>query len=198
MKSSRSAPILLLGFGLLIGLIALSGIGALQRAKETYLEVSALNDRYRRTDHILNAVASGIYTVALLARDYLLDPSNIDAADYRSRLVSERSSMENEFRELRGVIRDEDRTKLERLGREVEGYWDALDPLFTWTTEQKAAKSWSFLRKRCFHGGGRPSRSRRRSRSLPRRTSTSSGRRSTASKPTWRVSSVVCWEPPFC
>src|SRR5664279_1894001 len=97
MRSSRSSPILLLGFGLLIGLIALSGIGALRRAKETYIEISVLNDRYRRTDHFLNAVASGIYTVGLLTRDYLLDPSNTDAADYRSRLMSERNSMEGEL-----------------------------------------------------------------------------------------------------
>jgi signal transduction histidine kinase len=30
---------------------------------------------------------------------------------------------------------------------EVESYWDALDPLFEWTPEEKAARSWSFLRR---------------------------------------------------
>ena len=147
MRSSRSAPILLLGFGLLIGLIALSGIGAIRRAKETYVEVSMLNNRYRRTDHILNAVASGIYTIGLLARDYLLDPSVVDAADYRSRLMAERTSMDRHFDELKGLIRAEDKPKLERLRLEVQGYWDALDPLFEWTVEQKTARSWSFLRR---------------------------------------------------
>jgi hypothetical protein len=147
MRSNRSAPILLLAFGLLIGLIGLLGIGALQRAKETYIETSTLNDRYRRTDHFLNAVASGIYTVGLLTRDYLLDPSNVDAADYRSRLVIERSSMEDEFRELGGLIRNGDKAQLERLRREAEGYWDALNPLFAWTVEEKTANSWSFLRR---------------------------------------------------
>jgi signal transduction histidine kinase len=147
MRSNRSVPVLLIGFGLLIGLIGLSGLGALRRAKETYRDVSALNDRYRRTDHVLNAVASGLYMVGLLARDYLLDPSNIQAAEYRSQLVAERSSMENEFRELKGLIRDEDKPQLERLRLEVEGYWDALDPLFEWTTAEKTARSWAFLRR---------------------------------------------------
>jgi signal transduction histidine kinase len=147
MKTSRSAPVLLIGFGMLIGLIALSGISARQRARETYAEISSLNERYRRTERNLNAVSSGIYTVGLLARDYLLDPSNPHGEEYRSQLVAERSSMETEFHELKQVIRDEDRPRLEELRREVEGYWDALDPLFEWTAEEKAARSWSFLRR---------------------------------------------------
>ena len=147
MKSHRSAPVLLIGFGLLIGLIAVSGIGALQRARRNYRDVSALNERYRRTDRILNTVASGISTMGLLARDYLLDPSNVDAAEYRSRLMSERAAMEREFRELTELIRRQDKPQLERLRREVDGYWDALDPLFEWTAEQKALESRSFLRR---------------------------------------------------
>ena len=147
MKSHRSAPVLLIGFGLLIGLIAVSGIGALQRARRNYRDVSALNERYRRTDRILNAVASGISTMGLLARDFLLDPSNVDAAEYRSRLMAERSAMEREFRELTDLIRKQDKPQLERLRREVNGYWDALDPLFEWTAEEKALESRSFLRR---------------------------------------------------
>ncbi len=147
MRLNRSVPVLLVGFGLLIGLIALSGLGALQRARETWRDVSALNDRYRRTDHVLNAVASELYMVGLLARDYLLDPSNVQAAVYRSQLVEERASMEAEFRELKELIRDQDKPRLERLRHEVEGYWDALDPLFEWTAEEKTARSWGFLRR---------------------------------------------------
>ena len=147
MKLNRSVPVLLLGFGLLIGLIALSGLGALQRARETWRDVSALNDRYRRTDHVLNAVASELYMVGLLARDYLLDPSNVQAAEYRAQLVAERTSMEAEFRELKDLIRNQDKPRLENLRLEVEGYWDALDPLFEWTAAEKAARSWGFLRR---------------------------------------------------
>jgi signal transduction histidine kinase len=147
MKLNRSVPVLLVGFGLLIGLIALSGLGALQRARETWRDVTALNDRYRRTDHVLNAVASGLYMVGLLARDYLLDPSNVQAAEYRAQLVAERDSMEAEFNELQGLIRIQDKPRLALLRKEVEGYWDALDPLFEWTAEEKTARSWSFLRR---------------------------------------------------
>jgi signal transduction histidine kinase len=147
MKPNRSAPVLLVVFGMLIGLIAVSGVGALHRARETYRAVSMLNERYRRTDRVLNSIASGIYMVGLLARDYLLDPSNANTAEYRAQLVGERSAMEKEFRELRTAIRDEDKSQLEKLRVEVEGYWDALDPLFEWTPEEKVARSWGFLRR---------------------------------------------------
>lgn len=147
MRTNRSAPVLLIVFGMLIGLIALSGFGALHRARESYRAVSLLNERYRHTERVLNSVASGIYMVGLLTRDYLLDPSNTRAADYRTQLVAERSSMEKEFRELRTVIRAEDQAQLASLQTEVEGYWDALEPLFEWTPEEKVANSWGFLRR---------------------------------------------------
>jgi signal transduction histidine kinase len=33
-----------------------------------------------------------------------------------------------------------------RLQAEVQAYWDSLDPIFEWTSQEKAALSWSFLR----------------------------------------------------
>jgi signal transduction histidine kinase len=132
---------------MLIGLMALTGVSALQRARETYFDVSGLNDRYRRTDRVLNGIAFGIYKVGLLTRDYLLDPSNVRAAEYRADLVEERSAMEKEVAELSGVVLDSNKPELKRLRMEVNAYWDALDPLFQWTAEEKAARSWTFLRR---------------------------------------------------
>ncbi len=146
MSANRATPVLLAGFGMLIGLIALTGIGAFERARGTYQDVSRLNERYRRTDRVLNGIASGIYRVGLLTRDYLLDPSNIHAADYRSELSEERTAMEKGVAELGGLVRDANLPELGRLRTEVNAYWNALAPLFQWTEEEKAARSWTFLR----------------------------------------------------
>lgn len=146
MSANRSAPILLVGFGMLIGLMALTGVTALQRARETYLDVSRLNDRYRRTDRVLNGIAFDIYKVGLLTRDYLLDPSNVRAAEYRSDLVEERRAMERAVAELSGVVVNSNKPELQRLRVEVNAYWDALAPLFQWTEEEKVARSRTFLR----------------------------------------------------
>jgi len=146
MRLKRTVPLLLAGFGMLTILIAVAGVAALEQTRETYRQVSALNERYRRTDRLLNSVASGIYVVGVLTRDYLLDPAVVEANGYQAQLVTERATMENDFRDLQKLIRTEDRQRLDALKREVEGYWDALNPLFTWTPAEKADRSWRFLR----------------------------------------------------
>ncbi|MEO8596493.1 MAG: sensor histidine kinase [Candidatus Solibacter sp.] len=147
MNGKRSTPVLLLGFGLLIGLIAVTGIGALQRARETYRDELQLNQRYRRTDRVLSGVASRLYRVAILTRDYLLDPSNTRAAEYRADLVGERTAMDKELAELEGLVLKANQPEFVRLRAEVSAYCDVLDPLFEWTEVEKAQRSWSFLRK---------------------------------------------------
>jgi signal transduction histidine kinase len=140
---------LLVGFGLLIGLIGLTGAGALKRARDSYRDLTVLSDAYRRAERSLAAIERSIYVGGLLARDYLLDPSNMDGTEYRTRLLAERASMEAAFSELNGILLEGlgHRAEIQRLRAEEEGYWDALDPLFTWTPQQKAAQSWGFLRR---------------------------------------------------
>ena len=148
MRSTPGAPMLLIGFGLLIGLIRLTGVGALRRAGGAYRDISRLNEQYVRTERELNAVRGGIYIVGVLARDYLLDPSNAHAADYRrAALYRTRLDGRGAHRQLDTGDPAENRPELDSLRKEVEGYWDALDPLFTWTPEEKTARSWGFLRR---------------------------------------------------
>lgn len=141
----RPAPILLIGFGLLIALIALTGAGALKRARDSYRDLIALNDRYRHTERTLDTVRTSIYVGRLLARDYLLDPSNIRADSYRTRLVEQRSTMQAAFQELQTVIPDDHRSHVEKLRHEEEIFWSALEPLLEWTADEKRAQNWWFL-----------------------------------------------------
>src|SRR5689334_5578123 len=122
MKSYRAGPVLLVGFGLLIGLIALTGAGALKRARDAYRDLTVLSDRYRRGERALAVIGSSIYVGGLLARDYLLDPSNSEAPAYRERLLAERSSMEQAFRDLEYVLPESNRAQLQRLRSEEQGY----------------------------------------------------------------------------
>jgi signal transduction histidine kinase len=47
--------------------------------------------------------------------------------------------------ELSDYIRDNDNPTLNRLKSEVEKYWVSLDPVFEWSAEEKAERSWFFL-----------------------------------------------------
>jgi signal transduction histidine kinase len=146
-NSRPAAPTLLVGFGLLIGLIALTGLGALRRAGGAYRDITDLNSRYRRTERALDDIGARIYAVGLIARDYLLDPSHQQAAAYRAQLLEQKSGIEAQFREIQDAGQVADTGQIDRLRKEAEAYWETLDPLFTWTPEEKAARSWTFLRR---------------------------------------------------
>jgi signal transduction histidine kinase len=143
----RTWPVLVIAFGTLVVLIAVSGVGALRRSRQIYDEISALNESYNRTDAILNEVQVEIHVMGVLIRDYLLDVSNISADRYRTELREVRLDMTRELDELGRMLGEEERPRLERLRSEVEAYWTAYRPLFEWTPRQKMALSGLFLRK---------------------------------------------------
>jgi signal transduction histidine kinase len=147
MKSNRAAPVLVIGFSLLIGLSALTGFGVLRRARGTYRDVSALNDQYRRIERALSGVGAGIAATGLMARDYLLDSSTAVAAEYRVRLRSECAKLQGGFAELNAAVPVENKAEIDRLREEVDGYCSALEPLFATSEEGAAVKTWGYLRR---------------------------------------------------
>ena len=142
----RSWPILVLAFGILVFLIAISGIGAMRRSRQLYEEISTLNETYRRTDAALNEVRSGIYTRSLLVRDFLMDPSAISAERYRTELRKVRRGMTRQLDVLNRFLPPRDASRLAGLNQELDAYWTDLDPLFDWSPQQRAKLSGWFLR----------------------------------------------------
>src|ERR1043165_6530793 len=98
MRSHRAAPILVIGFGILIALIAITGIGALERGRDTYRDVNLLNEQFRHTEDALDGIGAGIYEIGLLTRDYLLSPSPLPGEQYRAQLLAQRSSIDQQLK----------------------------------------------------------------------------------------------------
>jgi len=144
---SRSSFVLALGFGTLIALIAILGLGAIRRARAIYTEMETTQDSYLQTEAFRRDIAIDMYLADILIRDYLLDPSPQNAPLHRQQLLEIRSSLQKRLDVLAGNMSDSDSPKLERLQNEVHGYWDSLDPIFAWTPQEKAERSWLFLRR---------------------------------------------------
>jgi signal transduction histidine kinase len=140
-------PILALAFGVLIALTAASGLSALQRAQRIFGEISSLHRRYQEGERILNEVRTEIHLSGVLVRDFLLDRSNLTADTYREQLRTIRASIPKEIEQLKAVFGPHEAEKLTQLGKELDGYWDSLDPLFTWTPGQILAFGSVFLRR---------------------------------------------------
>jgi signal transduction histidine kinase len=143
---SGSSFVLAVGFGTLIALIAILGIGAVRRAAAIYSEMEAAQDAYLQTETFRRDIAADMYLADILVRDYLLDPSPQNAPLHRQQLLEIRSSLQQRLDKLARRMGDSDSPRLQRLQSEVQGYWDSLDPIFDWTVQQKADRSWFFLR----------------------------------------------------
>ncbi len=143
---SRTWPVLFFGFGSLVLLIALAGLGAARRASQIYTEMAAIYESNRETTMILNDIRSGVNLSGIYVRDYLLDPSGLLAASHRQRLLEIRTSASQELDQLKLRMGKDDSGALARLSKELDGYWDSLDPLFDWTPRQRMALSSFFLK----------------------------------------------------
>src|SRR5689334_21976709 len=143
---SRSSFVLAVGFGTLIALIAILGIGTVRRARAIYDEMEKTQDAYLQAESFRRDIATDMYLADIRVRDYLLDPSPQNAPLHRQQLLEIRSSLQTRLDQLAGSASDSDSPRLEQLQNVVQGYWDSLDPIFGWTAQEKADKSWYFLR----------------------------------------------------
>lgn len=144
---SRSWPVLIFGFGSLVFLIGLAGIGATRTARRIHAEMVAIHETDRQMAKVFSEIHSGIHLSGIFVRDYLLDPSHLTAASHREQLLEIRSSMAKQLEELNRLLGREEESALQQLRREIDAYWNSLDPIFEWTPQQKMALSSIFLRR---------------------------------------------------
>ena len=140
----RIWPILAVGFGALVALVALSGWLVFVRATTSYTGISELHDADRRTEEALTSLRSDIAISAILIRDFLLDPgSSVDST--RSELDHLRAQTGTDISRLQHLIPQQQARKLGALHREVDGYWRSLDPVFHAQKTMRSQLSFSFL-----------------------------------------------------
>jgi signal transduction histidine kinase len=143
---SRLWPVLILGFGTLLVLVVFSGVAALGRARQAYAAIARLYDAQQRTEQSLTRLRASVQSSALTVRDFLLDPA-APVGDFRRELVKSQQSAAAELSQLRSLVAPEDGARVAGLAQDVDAYWQAIDPLFTWSAAQKARLSPEFLKR---------------------------------------------------
>ncbi|MBS1856176.1 MAG: sensor histidine kinase [Acidobacteria bacterium] len=144
---SRSWLALIAGFGTLILLIALLGFGAMHRARALYEATETAHDAYLETDAALRDIPAELYLGDVLIRDYLLDPSHLMAPAYRAELRDRRAAIQRRLDLLAQRLGTSEPARLRQLRQEIRAYWESINPILTWTPQQKAALSGMFLRR---------------------------------------------------
>jgi signal transduction histidine kinase len=143
-----SSFVLGVGCGILVILIGVLGVGALRRARAIYQEMHATQDAYLNTEAFRRSIVNDMYLADILVRDYLMDPSPSNAPHHREDLRAIQEPLQARMDNLTAGLKDTDKRSIERLNAELQRYWDSLDPMFSWTPQEKADKSWYFLRRK--------------------------------------------------
>jgi signal transduction histidine kinase len=138
--------ILFIGFGTLVVLVGILGFSAFRRAEQIYRDVSSIHETYQKGSSTLYDVQTDTLYSGILVRDYLLDTLPAAGPQYRKDLLELRSAMEKHLTKLSGLVSPEETDAFKRLRRELDIYWDSLDPIFDWTPIQKTAQSSWFLK----------------------------------------------------
>jgi len=142
----RIRYILVAGFGGLLLIIALLGLGALYEARRIYTESESLHAARNREAQLLSDLRAEVLRSGVIVRDYLLDISLIAAPAYREQLRQSRQAIERIIEELAKEGRATGNGRLQELSHAVSEYMDLFDPVFEWTPRQKLALSSLFLR----------------------------------------------------
>lgn len=143
----RSALFVALAFAGLLTLIATTILATRTKVQAVYTELDEVNLLHRHVDTMLRRLRSDIHLSGIFVRDYLLDSSVSAAPDYREQLTALRAGTTGTIEEIERSVGPRHKERMDGLRVKLEEYWAAFNPLFDWTTEEKAYRSSYFLRR---------------------------------------------------
>ncbi len=144
---SRSWFILSLGFGTLILLIGFLGFDSMRRAQTLHDQTVNAHRAYLETDAVLREIPADLYRSGILIRDYLLDPTHITAPAYREQLLEGQASIRKRLELLAPPLGEQEVERLHELQTELQEYWTSMDPILSWSPQEKLVLSRTFLRR---------------------------------------------------
>src|SRR5215467_15145895 len=100
--------LLLVGFGGILLLLALTGLNALSVLKTIQVRNEQIRQEYLNRERILEQLRSDIYLSGTYARDLLLEPDPARAEAHRGELEAARSRIESMIAAYAGILRDEE------------------------------------------------------------------------------------------
>src|SRR5579885_881815 len=125
----KTRNVLLLGFGVTIGLLVLGGLNALAILSQLQSNNETILRDFLQEQQQLDQVRSAIYLSGTYLRDYLLEPDPEKAEQSRKALAAERaqaSSILSRRDLLSGSPAKNDMHAA--LEREIADYWRSMDP----------------------------------------------------------------------
>jgi signal transduction histidine kinase len=137
----RALILLAGGFGILVLLIFITGLGVVNRATRLFGEVSTINTNFRRLSLDLERLRSDMFLAGTYVRDELFDPESNSIEDRRNEFLKSRSTVETRLNAISDNIPLEQRDDVDQLRREIESYWEFVDPVFNPGAETRSIRA---------------------------------------------------------
>ncbi|HEX3742519.1 MAG TPA: sensor histidine kinase [Bryobacteraceae bacterium] len=141
---------LVLGFGVLLVLLILSGLSALRALAEVQNANQNSLQQFLAKNQQLDEVRAAVYLSGTYLRDYLLEPDRAKAEQSRAELVDAKSRIQSLLADNGPVSQAGDHEMFNALKRELADYWQTLEPVLSWSPEQRSAEGYTFLRDEVF------------------------------------------------
>jgi signal transduction histidine kinase len=118
------------GFGILVLLIFITGLGVVSRAAVLFREVSTINTNFRQLSLDLERLRSDIFLAGSHVRDQLFDADSDSIEDRRNGFLESRSAVETRLIAISQNVAPEQGTQFDELRMEIEAYWRVAEPVF--------------------------------------------------------------------
>jgi|SRR5579872_1873084 len=145
-KLSKSRLALLVGFGSLLAIIALSGFDALRVLSQFRKEDDQIRRQFLFRNRVLNNIRAEVYLSGTYVRDYLLEPDPERASGFGASLESVRQQMETELVSYAGQMDPAESAHYDALRMELAQYWAVLEPVLAWDAQTRQSQGYAFLR----------------------------------------------------
>ena len=136
----------MLGFGVLLLLLILCGLNALHVLSELQTSDQSILRDFLQQQRRLDEIRSAVYLSGTYLRDYLLEPNVEEAERSRTALESagaQVASMLADPQALSGMAGNDN--MYGALKREIEEYWQTLNPVLSWKAGKRHREGYRFL-----------------------------------------------------
>src|SRR5215475_4062856 len=116
----RALILLAGGFGILVLLILITGLGVVSRATLLFREVSTINTRFQRLSLDLERLRSEMFLAGSYVRDQLFDSQSEPIEDRQNQFLKSRATVHARLNAISEYVAVEQQTEFEHLRSEIE------------------------------------------------------------------------------
>ncbi len=142
----NTRAVLLAGFGGLLILMAFAGFDAVSVLRQIQARNETIRNNFLARSNALDQIRADLYLSGTYVRDYLLEPDPAAADRHRGSLEQTKLRMARAIAAYQDLLPAPEAPAFSNLRRELDQYWNALDPPLRWTPRQRAQFGYPFLR----------------------------------------------------